>query len=508
MMTRATPQRILEELGTALDELRVTDVRQIIESIDPSTFDTDQAEIALRMIRRKRLFRELEQAASLFALGRTEDSPNVRRQLAQALLDQGRVDPGLAVLRALQPRAQEDPVEGPEMRGLMGRAYKQRYLEGGSQEDLRGAIDSYRDDWERSASRWHGINLVALMMRAERDGLSSGLDLDARETAADILHEVEKLTQPAVWDMAVATEAAVALDDHQRAIAWLKAFAETTSTKRNKAADAFEVGSILRQLREVWELEGTPLGAKLIPVLEYELLHREGASLNPSVETGTDEGFQGIYGQEGYTRFQWIDTLQATCRSVARVAERGSGQPFGTGFLIRGGDLNEAWGDRPVFVTNSHVLSDDPADGAPLQPGQATAEFTRVEGRPHADLGKLLFRSPRAALDTSICEIKAPAGVAPLSTTLYTPALGDPTQRIYVAGHPKGTDLTVSLYDNKLVAYQDPFVHYRSPTDPGHSGSPVLNRSLDTFALHHRAPPGLEANEGVLLQSIKDANTQ
>ena len=44
----------------------------------------------------------------------------------------------------------------------------------GETEHLHFAIDAYTRDWEarKGDYRWHGINLVALLKRAERDGVT------------------------------------------------------------------------------------------------------------------------------------------------------------------------------------------------------------------------------------------------------------------------------------------------------------------------------------------------
>ena len=64
----------------------------------------------------------------------------------------------------------------------------------------------------------------------------------------------------------------------------------------------------------------------------------------------------------------------------------------------------------------------------------------------------------------------------------------------------------MSLYGNDLVGYKLPYFHYKSPSDggKGFSGSPVMSRDLDTFALHHKTRPSLEVNEGILFDQIRE----
>ena len=496
------PGEFLAELKKTLEACRFDQVGELIDRIDPASFSDAQIKTALNLIRRKRLFAELEKAAGLFIVS-GRGTPVVRRQWAQALLDENRIAQGLAVLNELLTSVAADPNEGPEVRGLIGRAYKQRFVNQGAHEDLKKAILTYREDWraDPTKNRWHGINLVALLKRAEREGVATAVDDDANAIARSILGDIDSLDDPNVWDYGTALEAAVALGDKSTALKWAKNYAT------HPRADAFELGSTLRQMREIWQLDGTDVGNSLLPVLQFELLQREGAACEVTLPGANSEGFQSVYGSEGVVNLEWLETMFARCQAIARVFDPVTGTRWGTGFLVRGSDLYSGWSEKPVFVTNSHVVSDNPADEAPLHPGEGSAEFTRLAGRPSAKLGKLLFTSPRVELDVSVLEISAPAGVEPLKPSVYAPALagGEAAQRIYVVGHPEGGELAVSLYDNNLAEYEGCFVRYRSPTKGGSSGSPVFSRRWQPFAIHHRTREEMKLNEGVLFEAIKSA---
>ena len=86
--------------------------------------------------------------------------------------------------------------------------------------------------------------------------------------------------------------------------------------------------------------------------------------------------------------------------------------------------------------------------------------------------------------------------------------------RAYVVGHPRGAALQISLNDSLIVDCDDDeqLLHYRTPTDPGNSGSPVFNEDWQVIAVHHgglssmprlRGKGYYEANEGVLIKAIK-----
>src|SRR5215471_10266254 len=89
-------------------------------------------------------------------------------------------------------------------------------------------------------------------------------------------------------------------------------------------------------------------------------------------------------------------------------------RPRWEGFLMSGADLCSAWGNGPLFLTNSHVISLDPVDDAPLRPLQAEIEFTRLHGRPRVRLGELVYSSPRIEMDISILRVITPPDASKL----------------------------------------------------------------------------------------------
>ena len=500
------PKQYLAELELALGHYRFGEVRLLTDQVDPASFDLPQIKKALRLIRRKRLFAELEHAASLFSMA-GKDDPIIRREWCQSLLDQGRVLQALAALNFMSRKYSDEPVEGPEIRGLIGRAYKQLFVENGDTEFLRAAITAYRFDWERRQGdhRWHGINFVSLLLRAKRDGVSVDNDLDAAAIAEQIHDEIEEQGATGIWDYATNLEAAIAQREEHAILAAAKKYVQ------HPDADAFELASTLRQLKEVWHLEETDIGNKLLPVLEYAVLQREGGSVHPTQlgKVPVGEGFEAVYGSEATVKLQWFDTLYRSCKAIGRVSDAATGDPAGTGFLMSGTNLCPDWGSEPFFLTNSHVVSLDPADQAPLRPTQAEVEFTRLDGRPRVRLGELVYSSQRIDMDISILRIVGPPDSSKLELCPALPKIsGTSLQRVYVIGHPKGQELAVSLYDNSLAEYSQQYVRYRSPTEEGNSGSPVLDRQLSCFAIHHRALKEKQLNEGISLEAVIRAIAQ
>lgn len=500
------PVSFVAELESAANEFRYADVANLLGHVNFAAFDDVQIKKTLTILRRKRLFSELE-ATTKKIIDCGKETPLVRRQQVQALIDQNKVEEAIEILHALPAEHRSDPRERPELCGLTGRAFKQLYVHGAGFDNLRHAIREYEPCWSDRVGdyRWHGINLVALLARAELDGIEIPGGLNKKSIAREIIGDIDDLGQNAtIWDYATAMEASIALRDQDNALRWAKDYV------RHPCVDAFELGSTLRQMKEVWRLEGTDLGNKLLPVLEFEFLQRNGAELQVTSLTVEDsDGFEAVYGNQAAVPITWLENMFERCKAVGRVFRTGTGEAVGSGFLVKGSELYAGWGDEPVFVTNAHVISDRPEDNAPLRSGDGSVEFTRIDGRPRVELGNILRTFPKVELDVTVLQVVTPPGTSVLRPSLYppvVPGMGQPPQRIYVIGHPGGRELEVTLYDNSLVACPDcRFVHYRSPTEGGHSGSPVFTREWKSIAVHHRARPDLQVNEGVLFEPICEA---
>jgi len=494
--------KIIGDVQSMLNKFSHDDLSDYIGQIDPQKVSDDESITLLNILRKKKRFSEMERFANICLISGSRP-PVIRRQLAQSLIEQNRISQSLGVLEQLSNENIPDACEKSEITGLRGRAFKQRYVNEGRHEDLLSAIDSYRKGWEDREGdyKWHGINYAALLSRAKRDNIEVE-DIDkATVVASNLLDDIENENNNYVWTYGTAMEASLVLNDDDRVLHWAKKYIN------NKNIDKFELSSTLRQLHEVWRLGEEPIGEKLIPILEYKLLQCEGGELSPTQFSQNNiEAFESVYGDEGSVYLDWMESLTSYCKSVARVRNTITGEVFGTGFVVKGSSLTKNWSDDYVFVTNAHVLSDNVNDSARLHSGDASAEFTRVANRPKIILGDIRYSSPETELDVTILEIKAPEDVNDLIVSKYNPIVaqdGDREQRIYVIGHPKGGELKVSLYDNDLKGYKgQDYVHYRSPTETGSSGSPVFKRDLKLFALHHKTIPALEVNEGVLLSSI------
>src|SRR4051812_4543238 len=235
----------------------------------------------LRQLRRKRQFAPIQQLTDeITAEGRVTGA--VRRYYTQALIDDNRLTQAETELDLIEQDPQVTPEDLAEVAGMRGRIYKQRYLnalEAGVPDRavLQQSLETYWESYlqNRGDNYWHGINAVALLARASRDGQPFAGYPAVPELATQILTAIETIEERRdlnAWEVATAMEAHVALQDVEGAE--LRALDYASSFD----ADVFQVFSTQRQLRQVWGLtdRNDRIGERVLPILDATLLRRQG----------------------------------------------------------------------------------------------------------------------------------------------------------------------------------------------------------------------------------------
>jgi V8-like Glu-specific endopeptidase len=523
-------------------------------------FEAKDAEKIMQQLRNKRLFPLMHQVGD--ALIQTDrQTYKIRKLYAQALIDQNILTAAVSILKELiadTANASEDAKtqeENIEARGLIGRVYKQLYVNAHhptvahNVKFLKEAINHYLEVYKSEPQKhtWHGINVVALLYRARKDGIKISEFSGLENLAIDILKTIEdKYAEQAAtaWDLATAGEACIALDRPEEALQWYSGYA------RMPYCDAFELGSTLRQLEEVWKLDmNSESGRLILPLLRAELLKREGGCFiidvaelqkQKAVEAATQTKYDAlakksvhenklekVFGDESFKTYKWYMTGADRCLAVARIG-RDTSKGFGTGFLLKGNALHHSLGDELVLITNAHVVSDDPREGA-LRSQEAIIIFEALNRDEEFRVGEIFWSSSSKELDATVIRfsqedqerlktLTKDVRIYPVSKYLPIIDSEGTNQRIYIIGHPLGGTLQLSFQDNLLLDHEDPKIHYRTPTVGGSSGSPVFNQQWDLIGLHHAGstemnclngkPGTYEANEGIWIQSVKNVLTE
>lgn len=197
-----------------------------------------------------------------------------------------------------------------------------------------------------------------------------------------------------------------------------------------------------------------------------------------------------VIGEDELTGISFLYDGAAISRSVGRIVildSTGSLAGFGTGFMV----------SPRLLLTNNHVLdSTFTASSSIVQfnyyessPGRTTAplEFT-FEPNTFFETDRLLDFTLVAITPRSIDGRTAitDLGWNPLIRASGKAVVGE---RVNIIQHPGGEPQQLSLRQNQIVDVLDNFLHYKTDTQPGSSGSPVLNDQWQVAALHHAGVP-------------------
>ena len=256
-----------------------------------------------------------------------------------------------------------------------------------------------------------------------------------------------------------------------------------------------------------------------------------------------------------FIKFNMLKAIVLRAESVAKIMRPGR-LTMGTGFLIKGSDINAQYGDQLLLLTVAHILWDDNWDPkmtpmqrgiAPdaLNPKDAIVTFGNESLDDQAGFYNCedvaLWQSPSHLHDVCLIALKedvshlTPIPVShpserPVPENTDEEGSGTP---IAIIGHTGEKSVSVSGIGsientNGVIVdigprHPDPtapiYMHYRTPTLGGMSGAPVLNTdNWNLIGIHHASAmegeglnklngkPGVNfASEGIDIQSIRRA---
>ena len=397
-----------------------------------------------------------------------------------------------------------------EYQGLLGRVNKpfvdaQDRSSSAARAALREAIKAYRAQYTDDPNRyWHGINLVALLAQPEARGRAR-IEKDRCRPGTHPRYNARGTRRYRIC-RATRAEAHLALGQEQEFAAALSEFLNPSGSDGDKTPpSAFQIDSLHRQLRELWQLDSPhgPLGARgtaLLGVLGATLLESKDFQATVAVpaaavmatETATDEQaevFEKTFGEFAPRRLRWWELALRRARSVAAICRSdgaGGFQRIGTGFLVTA--RPKAGGTFQQFLlTNAHVIGDGSVGGM-TSAAQARVRFEGLDAGHDHLVAEIFWSSPATQLDATLLRLQSlPPGVESLPLTASLPSR-KPADQLFIIGHPLGDELSFSFQDNLLLDHEGPpdgeprqpgrfLLHYRTPTE---QAAPAVRSSWAT----------------------------
>jgi DNA/RNA endonuclease G (NUC1)/V8-like Glu-specific endopeptidase len=230
------------------------------------------------------------------------------------------------------------------------------------------------------------------------------------------------------------------------------------------------------------------LAGKPADALSFAIL----SDLVPSeLPPDTAIGLERILGRNDLIEVRFLDMGGRTARSVGRIVIRSSPTRragYGTGFLVWPG----------LLMTNNHVLKSEEAASFSTVQFDYQENDAGVLGSPsefHLDPEAFFFTSKELDV-TLVCvrdeSVEADRRLDEFGWNVLNESDGEILigERVNIIQHPGGEPKQLALRENQVVGMPEGrFVHYKTDTAPGSSGSPVFNDQWEVVALHHSGVP-------------------
>jgi endonuclease G, mitochondrial len=260
----------------------------------------------------------------------------------------------------------------------------------------------------------------------------------------------------------------------------------TTAARKRVRDAAGEIKNSLRKIAQGRPGDAEPDEARLADVVQ---VRRQVPPAEARV-IARESGAEAIWGQTiDFVDVAFLERGTLAARSVCRIITR-NGQAIGTGFLI----------SPRLLITNNHVIGSEAAAGgmvAEFDYERDVAGNPRVVTRFELAPKDCFVTNVRDDLDYTVVALgpglagpkeSAAFGFLPLSGARNKHAIGD---MVNIIQHADGRAKEAVVRENQIVSRSKTgtVLHYVADTEPGASGSPVMNVMWSVVALHHWGGP-------------------
>jgi endonuclease G len=244
---------------------------------------------------------------------------------------------------------------------------------------------------------------------------------------------------------------------------------------------------------------GSPLEADSPERVQKRMNRIAGAEASrPAPAASAAMALERIMGRSDLMSVNYLEMGLQAARCVGRITIRtrtGQTLGYGSGFTVA----------PRLLITNNHVL--DAAEAAAA---------SRVEFNYQEDARGNLLRSVVLNIEpdvffltdkrldfTMVAVSERSVDGAELGGFVWLPLIEEQGKVIVgeyvnIIQHPNGEPKQLALRENQLLDLLPDFLHYRTDTAPGSSGSPVFNDQWEVVGLHHSGVPRTNADGEIL----------
>lgn len=374
--------------------------------------------------------------------------------------------------------------------------------------DCRGRVGSTRQSWyDELHPRNPGYSRVADLFEGQIEALRAAPARLVAAVPARTAVAADALSTP-VDELLAAAEIADFGDVVSEALIDAAAYGQG-----DYGAGGFSVGgSRARAL-------GAHLSALDREILEdYERLMRDESERDEAnrlrarrqmVPQDDETAFERILGISNLFPINYLSRGATKARAVAKIQlfYRGAiPAGSGSGFLVAPG----------LLLTNNHVIETREAarTAKAVFDHQENDQFEYTPTKTFEITDNVFYTSDRMELDFTFVSVRLVNERGEhLSdfghfTLIEESGKAVKHEPVSIIQHPNGGHKTIALRDSKIIGVKGDFIYYSTDTEPGSSGSPVLNDQWLPVALHHRSVPHPDiagkwiANRGIRISRI------
>jgi endonuclease I/V8-like Glu-specific endopeptidase len=198
-------------------------------------------------------------------------------------------------------------------------------------------------------------------------------------------------------------------------------------------------------------------------------------------------------GQNDLMSVSYLEFALQVSRSICRIIIRGSNgrvAGYGTGFLV----------SPHLIMTNNHVLTSLESANKSLAEFNFEKNKTgQIKQSLTYELDPISLFITNRDLDYTLVAVKEKSNLPPLKDLGWNALIEEEGKVIIgeyvnIIQHPNGEPKQLALRENQLIDLLDNFLHYRTDTAPGSSGSPVFNDQWEVVGIHHSGVPRMDKN--------------